>query len=200
MITSKIAIEHIRTGDPMKFVRAIVLTTVALALGVPGVWAQGDGAKTGPNVSQRAAKTYRLTYTFTETDSGRRLGAQHFAMILVSGFKTVLKQGSKVPIATASNTGGPNTATQFTYLDVGINIEASLDELDEGVRLRTRIEQSSIAEEKSSVGTQDPVLRQTFLEGTSNLTQGKPLTLGSVDIPGTARHIDVEVVMEAITQ
>jgi hypothetical protein len=83
---------------------------------------------------------------------------------------------------------------------VGINIEASLDELDEGVRLRTRIEQSSIAEEKSSVGTQDPVLRQTFLEGTSNLTQGKPLTLGSVDIPGTARHIDVEVVMEAITQ
>jgi hypothetical protein len=34
------------------------------------------------------------------------------------------------------------------------------------------------------VGEQDPIVRQTVLEGTSFLTLGTPLMLGSVDIPG----------------
>jgi len=48
------------------------------------------------------------------------------------------------------------------------------------------------------VGAQDPIVRQTVMESTSFLTQGKPLMLGSVDIPGSTRHLDVEVVMELV--
>jgi hypothetical protein len=58
--------------------------------------------------------------------------------------------------------------------------------------------QSSIAEDRSSVGTQDPIIRQTTLEGTSTLVQGKPLVLGSLDVPGTTRHQEVEVVSELV--
>jgi type II secretory pathway component GspD/PulD (secretin) len=153
------------------------------------------------NDLDRPKKTYRLTYKITEMDDGKRVGVQHFAMVVVTGQRTVLKQGSKVPIATGSYTAGSSNAqTQFTYIDVGLNFDATLDEFANGVRLRSKVEQSSIAEEKSGVGAQDPIVRQTSLEGTSFLTPGKPLVLGSLDVPGSTRHLDVEVVMEQVVQ
>ncbi|WP_345945155.1 secretin N-terminal domain-containing protein [Granulicella sp. dw_53] len=151
------------------------------------------------NDLDRPKKTYRLTYTVTELDSGKRIGTQHFAMIVVAGQRTVLKQGSKIPVITGTYTSG-NTSSQnqATYLDVGMNFDASLEEFANGVRLRTKVEQSSVAEEKSGLGAQDPIIRQTVLEGTSVLSPGKPLILGSVDIPGSTRHLDVDVVMEQV--
>jgi hypothetical protein len=88
----------------------------------------------------------------------------------------------------------------WQYLDIGLNIDASIEESADGVKLNTQVEQSSIAEEKSGLGTQDPIVRQAKLEGTSILAAGKPLILGSMDIPGTARRLDIEVVMEHVAQ
>ena len=147
----------------------------------------------------RPKKTYRLIYTLTETDAGKRVGVQHFAMIVVTGQRTDLKQGSKVPVVTGSyNSENSSTQQVVTYLDIGMNFQATLDEFVNGVRLRTKVEQSGVAEERSGIGPQDPIVRQTTLEGTSFLTPGKPLVLGSLDIPGSTRHQDVEVVMEQV--
>jgi type II secretory pathway component GspD/PulD (secretin) len=152
------------------------------------------------NDLDRPKKAYRLIYTITELDGDKRVGTQHFAMIVAAGQRTVLKEGSKVPIATGSYSATNNSGaqTQFTYVDVGMNFDATLDEFANGVRLRTKVEQLSVAEQMSSVGSQDPVIRQSSLEGTSFLTLGKPLVLGSMDIPGATRHLDFEVVMEAV--
>jgi type II secretory pathway component GspD/PulD (secretin) len=153
----------------------------------------------------RPRKNYRLTYTVTEFDATKRVGTQHFAMILSPGQQTVLKQGSKVPVATGSYSAGSTTTaasgtvqTQFTYLDIGMNFDATLIELANGVSLRTSVEQSSIAQEKSGVGEQDPIVRQTSLRNSSFLTPGKPLMIGSVDVPGSTRRLDIEVVMEQL--
>jgi type II secretory pathway component GspD/PulD (secretin) len=150
----------------------------------------------------RPKKTYRLTFTTTETDGGKRVGVQHFAMLVAAGQRTVMKQGSKVPIATGSYNASGNTGaqTQFTYIDVGMNFDAMLDELANGARLRSKVEQLSIAEQTSGVGVADPIIRQSSLEGTSFLTLGKPLVLGSIDIPGSTRHMDIEVVMEQVAK
>jgi type II secretory pathway component GspD/PulD (secretin) len=143
----------------------------------------------------KTKKIYRLTYTVRESEGGKTIGQQHFSIIVASGSMTVLKQGSRVPIRTTSSNQGEN---QVTYLDVGLDIEASLDGYLDGARLRTKIMQSSIAEEKSDTGTQDPIIRQTTVEGTSTLVQGKPLVLGSLDVPGSTRHQEVEVVSELV--
>ena len=45
-------------------------------------------------------KVYRLTYTITEMDGGKRVGAEHFEWLVAEGAKAVLKQGSRVPIVT----------------------------------------------------------------------------------------------------
>jgi hypothetical protein len=36
------------------------------------------------------------------------------------------------------------------------------------------------------------------LDGKSNLTPGKPVILGSLDIPGGARHLEIEVASELV--
>jgi hypothetical protein len=147
----------------------------------------------------RTRKTYRLTYTMTETDNGKRVTQQRFAVIVASGSKTDFKQGSKVPLVTGtSDAAAGSQSSQVQYQDVGFEIEASLNANLDGVKLRSKIAESSVADEKSGIGAQDPIFRQTTLDGTSTLTLGKPLVLGSLDIPGTTRHQEVEVVSELV--
>ena len=145
-------------------------------------------------------RTYRLTYTITEVDDGKRVGTQHFSMVIVSGQRTTMKQGSKIPVATGTVTenGSHATQTQFTYLDIGLNFDATLDESVNGVRLRSKAEQSSLGTDKTIAGIQEPVVRQSVLEGTSILTPGKPIILGSIDIPESTRRMDIEVVMDVV--
>ncbi|QNI31285.1 hypothetical protein H7849_19655 [Alloacidobacterium dinghuense] len=149
--------------------------------------------------TDRKPKTYRLTYTITEMDGGQQTGTRHVALVVVSGGKTVFKQGNKVPIVTGVlNEGSSNPNSQVQYLDVGLNIDAALEESPDGLKLRSKIEQSRVAEEKSAAGLPDPVVRQTTLEGTSTLTQGKPVVLGSIDIPETTRRQQIEIVSEPV--
>src|ERR1019366_9236361 len=48
----------------------------------------------------RPHKVYRVTYTITESDSGKKTGTQHFALIVAENAKTTMKQGTRVPIVT----------------------------------------------------------------------------------------------------
>jgi type II secretory pathway component GspD/PulD (secretin) len=147
----------------------------------------------------RPRKTYRLTYTITETDNGKRAGTQSVVLIAALGQKTVFKQGSRVPIVTG--TSDPERSTQNSqvqYVDVGVTIEATVEVYGDGVRLQTKIEQSSLAEDKSGAVPQDPVINQAVLTERSDMVLGKPLTLGLFGLPGTTRTQVIEVVAEAV--
>jgi len=142
-------------------------------------------------------RLYRLTYTLNESDSGKRTGAQTFTMIVASGGKTTFKQGARVPVVTGVN-GDKASGTQVQYMDIGLNIEASADGYTDGLHLRSKVEQTNVADEKSGVGAQDPIVHQTVLDDTSTLTPGKSLILGSLDVPGTTRRQEIEVVADLV--
>jgi hypothetical protein len=154
----------------------------------------------------RPRKSFRLTYTITETEGEKRVGTQHFALIVTSGTKIVLRQGNKVPVFIGENSAVSKVLTtpvqyvgaQVQYQDVGMLIEATADEFQNGVHLRSKVSQSSLAEDKSGLGAQDPIIRETVLEGVSTLVPGKTLNLGSLDIPGSKRKQDIEVVIELV--
>ena len=151
----------------------------------------------------RPRKTYRLTYTLAESDAGKRIGIQHFSMVVASGQRTIVKQGSKIPVITGSYQPGPGVQTQFQYLDIGMNFDATLEDSPNGLRLKTKVEQSAVGNPSeygngSGPLASEPIIHQTSLEGSSILSLGKPLTLGSVDVAGSTRHIDIEVVAEPI--
>jgi type II secretory pathway component GspD/PulD (secretin) len=144
-------------------------------------------------------KLYRLTYTITDFDAGRRTGSAHDVLLVVAGMKTNFKQGSRVPIVigTAYNQTSAQSS-QIQYEDVGLSIEATVTGTPEDLMLFTRVEQSSLAGEKSATTAADPVIQQTSVSGTVELAESKPAVLGSLDIPGTARHQEIEVVAELV--
>jgi type II secretory pathway component GspD/PulD (secretin) len=153
----------------------------------------------------RPRKTYRLLYTITELDAGKTVGTQHLTMIAVTGQQTTMKEGEKIPVATGSYANSvPSTSpssevqTEFTYLDVGMNIDTTLEELANGVRLQSKVEQSSVGPSNTIAGIQEPVIRQTVLQGSSFLSLDKPVMLGSVDVPNSTHHFDIAVVLEQI--
>jgi type II secretory pathway component GspD/PulD (secretin) len=145
-------------------------------------------------------KLYRLTYTVTDSDSGKHIGIQHFAMVIAAGEKTELKQGSRVPILTAAAGAGPSDRNaSVEYLDIGLDINATVEDYGDGIRLNSKLSQSSITDEKPGTGVaEDPLIRQTTLEGTSIFALGKPLSLGSLDVPGSTRHQEIEVTAELL--
>ncbi|MGB6689385.1 MAG: secretin N-terminal domain-containing protein [Terracidiphilus sp.] len=165
------------------------------AISIRGTPADVDLAQKILAAIDQPRQAYRLTYTITDNDNGKRTGSQSYSLVVVPGEKSYFVQGSKVPIVTGnSSQESSNVLSQVQYEDVGLHIEATL----EGGRLHTKVEQSSLAEEKSGVGTQDPIVRQTVLDGMSTLEKGKPVVLGSLDLPGGGRRQQIEVVAEAI--
>jgi len=182
--------------------RIIGFMGIALVLSCCGarVFAQAD--TTTPKASETkietAPTTYRLTYTLTEMDGNKHLGTQHFALTVTPGKDGRIRLGSKVPVATESSNPASLAPAQVQYTDVGLLILVRLKESTAGVLADSDVEQTGVSEEQSTVGKGDPVIRQANLQNTALLTPGKPVMLGSLDVPGSTRHLDVEVVLEVV--
>ncbi len=147
----------------------------------------------------RPRKKYKLSFTISEMEAGKRVGVQHVSIFVEDGQRTTLKSGSKVPIVTGSYSQTNSVQQQMTYLDIGTNFDVTTTSAaGDGVTLKTKVEQSSVAEEKSGIGPQDPVVRQTVLENVSLLKEGTPQVLGSVDMTGSTRRMEIEVVAELV--
>jgi len=165
------------------------------AISIRGTAEDIDTAKKLIAEFDQPKKAYRITYTFTDMDDGKPVGVHHLTLLVVAGEKAVVKHGNRVPIVTGmvdKDSGGQSSQVQ--YLDVGLNVEATLD----GDRLRSKLEQSAVSDEKSGIGVQDPIVRQTTLEATSDLKPGRSAVLGSLDIPGTTRHQEIAAMAERI--
>jgi type II secretory pathway component GspD/PulD (secretin) len=148
----------------------------------------------------KARKAYRLTYTLIDLDGSKHVGDQHYSMTLVPGQRANLRQGNRVPVITGAYLKELNSPqTQVTYLDVGMNITSTLDDSTNALRLQTKVEQSSVIEDRTGATAQDPIIRQAIFEGSALLTPGKPLTIGSLDITGTTRRIEIQATIEPIT-
>ncbi len=145
----------------------------------------------------RPRKTYRLTYTLTERDAGKVIGIQRVTLDLIAGQRTTLKNGDKIPVITGDfKTESASTQSQFTYLDIGLNFQATLQDSSTGAVLNSVVEQSEVGDEKNLRSTDDPIIRQTKIEGAVTLTPGKATNIGSLDRVGTTRHLDVDVTLE----
>lgn len=144
----------------------------------------------------RPRKIYRVTYNVSDVENGKRTGTQQYSLVVAAGSRGILKEGKRVPLVTGGAGENATQNSQVQYIDVGVSIDASI----EGQRFNTKFELSGVAEEKSGVGLQDPVIQQTMVENTASLTGGKPIVLGSLEVPGTTRHEEIEVTTELLGQ
>jgi len=143
---------------------------------------------------------YRLTYTLTEMDGNKRLGSHRYEIVLDAGWDippAQLRLGTKVPIETGEVQANSSAQTTISYIDVGLNIEASLKQFANGLQLRSHVIQSAV-DPQQSVAKQ-PVIRQTDFRSDILLNEGKSLTIGNVDMPGTTHVLQIEVLVTKIS-
>src|SRR5205823_5606259 len=131
----------------------------------------------------------------TIRDSGDASGksGRKYSLLLNSGIKGVFKIGNRVPMATSSSgTVGGNT--QFTYVDVGVNIDRIVQDNGGRMSMHADMELSTaIAPEKGSPIT-NPTISQIKLGIETAMSPGKPTIVASFDDPITSRKFEIEAV------
>jgi general secretion pathway protein D len=104
------------------------------------------------------------------------------------GQRATLKIGQKIPIATGSYNAGVSTGvasigvqTQFTYLDVGVNIDMTPTvHYDHEVTLKMKIEVLSQNGSVTISGVTEPIIGQRSSEQTIQLQEGEPSILAGI--------------------
>jgi general secretion pathway protein D len=104
------------------------------------------------------------------------------------GQNATLKIGQRIPVATGSYNSGVSTGvasvgvqTQFTYIDVGVNIDITPTvSYDREVSLKTKVEVSQQNGSVTISGVTEPIIAQRVLTQTIKLRDGEPSMLAGI--------------------
>jgi general secretion pathway protein D len=104
------------------------------------------------------------------------------------GQHSTLKIGSKIPVATGSYSAGTaittaslGVQTQFTYLDVGVNIDITPTvHYDREVSLKMKVEVSAQNGSTTISGVTEPIISQRVAEQVIQLKDGEPALLAGL--------------------
>ena len=121
------------------------------------------------------------------TDSDTKI-LQNPRIRATDGQKATMKIGEKIPIATGSYQTGAATAvvsslvnTQFTYQDVGVNIEMTPTvHYDHDVTLKIKIDVSTQSGSVTISGVTEPILSQRVVDQVIRLREGEASILGGI--------------------
>ncbi len=104
------------------------------------------------------------------------------------GQRATLKIGSRIPIATGSYSSGVSTGTvslgvqtQFTYLDVGVNIDMTPTvHYDREISLKLKIEVSSESGQVTISSVTEPIIAQNVIDQVIQLKEGEASILAGI--------------------
>jgi len=121
------------------------------------------------------------------TDADTRV-LQNPRIRATDGQRATVKIGSKIPVATGSYSAGVSTGTaslgvqtQFTYLDVGVNIDMTPTvHYDREVTLKMKIEVSTQSNTVVISGVAEPIISQRVSEQVIQLKEGEPSILAGI--------------------
>jgi general secretion pathway protein D len=150
------------------------------------------------NLKNLSTADYALTLPGAQasailTDSDTQI-IQNPEVRVTDGQKASLKIGERVPVATGSFQAGvgvgvgggagvvnPLVNTQFTYLDVGVNIDVTPRVHPDGdVSMKLTVDISSIAGQTNIGGIEQPIINQNKIEHDIRLKDGEASVLGGL--------------------
>jgi general secretion pathway protein D len=137
------------------------------------------------NATNFAVTVGQATANLLLSDSDTKV-LQNPSIRASDGQKADLKIGQRIPVATGSYQTGAATAivsslvnTQFTYLDVGVEIEITpIVHYDHDVTLKIKLVSSQEAGQTSIGGITEPIISQRTAEQTVRLKEGEVNILG----------------------
>jgi hypothetical protein len=154
--------------------------------------AQDASVKTTSDESSKPISAFRLDFTLTESEDGRKINSRHYSMNLVPGYTPAneIKIGSRVPVEGKQG--------EMQYIDVGTSIWSRMTERGDGVQLEVRAEISNFANPEQETRSSMPLLRQLRINASTVAVPGKPTVVGIVDDPNSKRQFELEVTVTKI--
>src|ERR1035437_581765 len=141
----------------------------------------------------REGLTYKVDFTIRDTGGAGGKTGRKYSLLVNRSQKTTFKVGNRVPVV-SGGTGGVGGNVQFTYIDVGMNIECTVGENNSRLTLRGDVDISTaVMPEKGVNAAPAPTISQIRLRLDTTVAPGKPTTVASFDDPVTSRKFDVDV-------
>jgi hypothetical protein len=138
----------------------------------------------------RAPSVYKVDFIIRDSgDAGAKAGRK-YSMMINEHQRGTFRVGNRVPMAT-SNTPG---STQFTYVDVGVNIDCTVGEQDGRFAIHADLDLSSAVNAEKNPNA-NPTISQIKLNIDTTLSAGKPTIVASFDDPVTSRKFEVEALV-----
>lgn len=133
---------------------------------------------------------------FTVRDSGDAGGktGRKYSMMVYGQDKGIFKIGNRVPVPT-SGSGMQNS--QFTYVDVGVNIDVMLQEAMGKIGMRADLDLSTAIVNDKMPGSA-PTISQIKMAISTAVPPGKPTIVASFDDPVTSRKFDIEALINRV--
>jgi hypothetical protein len=136
----------------------------------------------------RSSTVYRVDFNIKDTgDAGAKAGRK-YSLLINDRQKSVFRVGSRVPTITG---GGSTTSAQYTYIDVGVNIDCTVAEQNGLVGMHADLDLSGAVGSDHNMSS-NPTISQIRLAIDTTLTPGKPTVVASFDDPVTSRRFEVE--------
>ncbi|MCX6629922.1 MAG: hypothetical protein NTW28_20075 [Candidatus Solibacter sp.] len=141
----------------------------------------------------RETPAYKVDFTIRDSGEAGGKAGRKYSLLVTRNVKTVFKVGNRVPVV-SGGTGGVGGNSQFSYVDIGMNIEFVVGEAASKFAIHGDLDISTaIMPEKSPNAANAPTISQIKLVIDTTVVPGKPTTVASLDDPVTSRKFDLEL-------
>jgi len=162
---------------------------VLMAVAALGAAAQ-DTARAKPEDRQPAITPLRVQVVFTEYDGDKKVANLPYSFTVNSDERrarpgSLIRNGARIPVSTGKD--------QFTYIDIGTNVDCSASVQEDGrYKLQMGLERSSISPE-TPTSSGNPVVRQFRMELNQVLKDGQSVesVVATDPLNGHVYHVNV---------
>jgi len=137
--------------------------------------------------------TFKVDFTIRDTgDAGGKTGRK-YSLLVNRAEKSTFKVGNRVPVATGSQSANAMVNTQFSYIDVGLNIDCRVAETGAKLALHADLDISTAVMPEKNNPVQNPTISSIRLNIDTTVMPSKPTVIASFDDPVTGRKFDIDV-------
>jgi hypothetical protein len=130
---------------------------------------------------------YRLQFTLRETENGKATDTRNYTLQVLPHVSNKLNVGTKVPIPSSPG------STAITYVDVGVNVRAKLEERGPLLVLDAEIEVSNLGADRANTGSPAPRIQQLRATVNTAIQPGQSTPIATLDDPAGPRHYEILV-------
>jgi len=175
--------------------RAIVFAPALMAVAVLPAPAQ-------QSKDAALSATYKVEFRIKDGSDAAAKNGRRYMMLIDTTGRGTLRVGDKVPVGTDyhGQGTGPIVSTQFSYQDIGVNIDAALHEVQGKVAISGTIDLSTLISHKpdEAVLASPPTISQIKIAVNATASPGKPSLLSSIDDPVLERKLEVEALVTKV--